>query len=115
MHKDFSRLLMAFVLSYAPLFQFGLLCFIGQRLISASEALMDATYNCEWHQRDRSFRRTLIIIREMCMQKFEFGVLSMSFSHENFKNVNFFDFLRTNINASLKGYELHLQLLQHAD
>ena len=88
MHKDFGRLLMSFVLAFWPLLQFGVLCFLGQNVTSASEDLMDATYDCEWHQRDPKFKKILLIIREMCRQKVEFGALSMSFSHENFKNVS---------------------------
>ena len=88
MYKDFGRILTAFMMAYWPLFQFGVLCFIGQRVTSASEDLMDATYDCEWHKRDLKFKKMLLIVREVCKQKVEFGVLSMAFSHENFKNVS---------------------------
>ena len=87
MHSDFARLLIAFIMLYLALFQFGVLCFLGQRVTCAADDLLDASYNCSWYSKDRRFKKMLMIIREMCQHKIEFGVYSFAFSHENFKNV----------------------------
>ena len=103
--KDFGKIVIVLLVLCNTLFQFGSLCFIGQRVTSASEDLMEATYECNWYKRDRKFKQMLLIIREMCKRKIEFGVLSLSFSHVNFKEVTkiIYDSFNT-LSAAVKSH-----------
>lgn len=69
------------------LIQFGSFCFFGQRLITSSAELLDASYECKWYEQTKSFKQTLIILRYVCQRELSLGVEDFMFSHESFYRV----------------------------
>lgn len=87
---DFAKQFFAIGLLILTLFQFGLLCFVGQRVISASSDLLDATYECAWFSQSLRIKKMLVIVRIVCHREISFGFLSLSFSCESVKDVRNF-------------------------
>ena len=85
--ENFVRLFIAVAFIGMSSFQFGVLCIVGQRVTSVSEDLMNATYDSALTDKDIRFKKMLLIVREFSRQPIPFGVLSIKFSHENFKHV----------------------------
>lgn len=71
------------------LFQFGTLCYFGQRVTSKSADLVNASYECNWIDQSTSFKKSLKIFRTVCLKEKKFIVGKFNFSHEGFSEVNF--------------------------
>lgn len=76
-----------FITGLAVLGQFGILCLFGQRVRSLSDDLMAASYECQWYNQSKSFKKSLIILRSACAVPIEFGVLNTRFTHGSFYEV----------------------------
>lgn len=68
-------------------FQFGTICYYGQRLTSQSEELLNASYNCEWYNQSKRFKSMLIVLRYVCQRNLTLGVGKTKFSFGTFYEV----------------------------
>lgn len=71
----------------AVTFQFGTICYYGQRVTSQSEELLNASYNCEWYNQSKRFKSTLIVLRYVCQRDLALGVGKTRFSLGTFYEV----------------------------
>lgn len=69
------------------LFQFGTLCYFGQRLTSKSADLMMSSYECEWYTQTRSFKKTLRVLRTVAQRELKINAGKFDFSHGCFYEV----------------------------
>lgn len=71
------------------LFQFGTLCYFGQRLTSMSENLMLASYDCKWYDQTKSFKKTLRTLRTVSQRELIIAAGKFDFSHKSFNDVRY--------------------------
>lgn len=66
------------------IFQFGMICFFGQQVTDKSQDLMDASYDCNWMEQSKRFKKNLIFLRLSCQKEIKFSVGLFDFSRECF-------------------------------
>lgn len=69
------------------MFQLATLCYFGQKVQTSCEDLLDATYECDWISQPNSFKKSLIIIRFVCLRNMTIGVGEFYFTHETYWKV----------------------------
>lgn len=70
-------------------FQFGTICFFGQRLTSQSASLLVSSYECNWDVQSKRFKSMLMILRILSIRKIRVGVGQFDFSFKTFYEVKF--------------------------
>lgn len=68
----------------AAMFEIGTLCFFGQWLTSKSADLLDASYDCNWIEQSKTFKKTLIRLRIVCQREIKMAAFKFDFSHSSF-------------------------------
>jgi hypothetical protein len=67
--------------------QLGTLCYFGQRLTSASEEIIKASFENNWMDQPSSFKKSLLIIRRMAQQELKITTGGIHLNRENFCKV----------------------------
>jgi 7tm Odorant receptor len=67
--------------------QLWTLCYFGERLPSASEEIMNASFENNWMDQPPSFKRSLLIIRQMAQKELKITAGEITLNRENFYKV----------------------------
>jgi 7tm Odorant receptor len=67
--------------------QLWTLCYFGERLTTASVEIMNASFENNWMDQPPSFKRSLLIIRQMAQKELKITAGGITLNRENFYKV----------------------------
>jgi hypothetical protein len=67
--------------------QLAMLCFFGERIITASDDIKLAAYDCDWLFQPLRFKKTLVILRTMAHRTLNIKACGVVLCHRTFARV----------------------------
>jgi hypothetical protein len=87
LHQDPGAFAWATFMAFIAFFLLGSHCFLGQQLLSSSEEIMYASYECIWYSQTMHFRKLFMIMRELALREMEISGIGYKFNRKTFTEV----------------------------